>query len=330
MLTLSEIRRCKVVKVVDSFVEIYPLENLGNIKKHIEKCGRTCYKSEDKITDTSSEQFVEGILKSGHESVIEHANLIFKIENIDENLSKIKEIGSKVQGFHYSLSESDLLVSGNMRTFRDISRLGYNDFDEWFSQNGLEVFANKESHTRCLAGALILKGVQYLNKNDTHDDLNSITIHMITNLSCYKDITRHRLVSFSIESTRYCNYSKGKYGSELTILKPVNLEKDSPEYEEWLACMNDIERHYMKMCELGCRADQSRLCLPHSIKADVIMTANVTEWKHIFKLRCEKAAHPDVRKVMLAALELFHNSGYETFNTLYEKFLPEIEEFKNK
>ena len=94
--------------------------------------------------------------------------------------------------------------------------------------------------------------------------------------------------------------------------------------------MKDTEKHYMKMCELGCRADQSRLCLPHSIKADVIMSANVKEWKHIFSLRCDKAAHPDVRKVMLAALELFHKEGYTTFSALYEKFLPDIEEFKNK
>ena len=319
-----------MVKIVESFVEIYPLETIENIKKHIEKCGRTCYKSEDKITDASAETFVEGILKSGHESVIEHANLIFATTNTDDNFNKVKFLASKVHGLNYLQSPSELLISGNMRTFRDISRLGYNDFDEWFLQNGLEVFANPENHTRCLVGKLSLKGIQYLDKESQDDDLNSLTIHMITNLSCYKDITRHRLASFSIESTRFCNYSKGKYGSELTVLKPVNLDEGTPEYAEWLACMQDAEKHYMKMCELGCRADQSRLCLPHSIKADVIMTANVKEWKHIFNLRCDKAAHPDVRKVMLSALELFHNEGYATFNELYEKFMSDIEEFRVK
>ncbi|MBP5343806.1 MAG: FAD-dependent thymidylate synthase [Alphaproteobacteria bacterium] len=317
-----------MVKIVESFVEIYPLNSIENIKKHIERCGRTCYKSEDKITDTSAEQFVEGILKSGHESVIEHANLIFKTGS--ENLEKIKELASKVKGLNYLQFATELLVSGNMRTFRDISRLGYNDFDTWFRQNGLEVFANQDSSALCLVGELSLKGIQYLDKVSQDDDLNNITVHMITNLSCYKDITRHRLASFSIESTRFCNYSKGKYGSELTILKPVNLDEGTPEYAEWLACMQDTEKHYMKMCELGCRADQSRLCLPHSIKADVIMTANVKEWKHIFNLRCDKAAHPDVRKVMLSALELFYNEGYTTFNDLYAKFLPDIEEFRRK
>ena len=319
-----------MVKIVSSFVEIYPLETIENIKKHIEKCGRTCYKSEDKITDTSAEQFVEGILKSGHESVIEHANLIFNVENNGDNLNKIRALASKVKGLNYLQLPEGLLVSGNMRTFRDISRLGYNDFDEWFCKNSLDVFANKDHHVHYLDGEINLRKVQHLGKNDTRDDLNHITIHMITNLSCYKDITRHRLASFSIESTRFCNYSKGKYGSELTILKPVNLDQGTPEYAEWLACMQDTEKHYMKMCELGCRADQSRLCLPHSIKADVIMTADITEWKHIFNLRCDKAAHPDVRKVMLSALELFHNEGYTTFNPLYEKFLSDIEEFRKK
>ena len=317
-----------MVKIVEPSVEIYPIDAIENIKKHIEKCGRTCYKSEDKITDTSAEQFVEGILKSGHESVIEHANLIFQIA--PENLDKITEVASQVHGLHYTQSPTELLISGNMRTFRDISRLGIHDFDDWFCQNGLGIFAIGSERTHSLTGEITLKAVQYLDRSNSQDILNHITIHMITNLSCYKDITRHRLASFSIESTRFCNYSKGKYGSELTILKPVNLEVGTPEYDEWLSCMEDAEKHYMKMCELGCRADQSRLCLPHSIKADVIMTADVAEWKHIFNLRCDKAAHPDVRKVMLAALELFHQEGYTTFDALYERFLPDIEEFRNK
>ena len=315
-----------MVKIVEPFVEIYPLDKTENIKKHIERCGRTCYKSEDKITPTSAEQFVAGILKSGHESVIEHANLIF-VTSL-QNLAQITEWASKVQGLHYVSTPTELLFSGNMRTFRDLSRLGFHDIDDWFAHNGLEIFAASENHAHALQGELSLKAVQSLDKDSCLDNLNNITIHMITNLSCYKDITRHRLVSFSIESTRFCNYSKGKYGSELTVLKPANLTIGTPEYEEWLACMNDIEKHYMKMCELGCRADQSRLCLPHSIKADVIMTANVTEWKHIFNLRCDKATHPDVRKVMLSALELFHQMGYQTFNDLYTKFLPDIQEFK--
>ncbi len=315
-----------MVKIVEPFVEIYPLDQIENIKKHIERCGRTCYKSEDKITDTSAEQFVAGILTSGHESVIEHANLIFATSL--QNFEKVKEWGSKVQGFHYASTPTELLFSGNMRTFRDLSRLGFHDIDDWLYQNGLEIFAISPDHTHTLQGELNLKGIQSLDKNNSLDELNNITIHMITNLSCYKDITRHRLASFSIESTRFCNYSKGKYGSELTILKPVNLAVETPEYNEWLICMNDIEKHYMKMSALGCRADQSRLCLPHSIKADVIMTANVTEWKHIFNLRCDKAAHPDVRKVMLAALDLFHQRGYQTFDELYVKFLPDITEFK--
>jgi len=314
-----------MVKIVEPSIEIYDIKSLMDIKKHIEKCGRTCYKSEDKITDTSAEKFIEGILKSGHESVIEHANIIFKLTKNDNNIKNITNISSKVMGFHSFIGIEHIYVSANMRTLRDISRLGYNDFDEVLEQNGLSVFVYNNKHYHCLTGKLDITTVQTF-----HDDnLNNITVHMVSNLSCYKDITRHRLASFSIESTRFNNYSKGKFGTELTMLKPVNLVYSTPEYNEWLDCMKNIEEHYMKMCELGCRADQARLCLPHSVKADIIMTANITEWKHIFSLRCDKAAHPDVRKVMLGALELFYKSGYETFEDLYNKFKDDIEEFKN-
>jgi len=327
-----------MVKIVEPSIEIYDIKSLMDIKKHIEKCGRTCYKSEDKITDTSAEKFIEGILKSGHESVIEHANIIFKLTKNDNNIKNITNISSKVMGFHSFIGIEHIYVSANMRTLRDISRLGYNDFDELLERIGLSIFVYDNKHYHCLTGELNFVDVQVLNSeyyneavsNKNFDNLNNITVHMVSNLSCYKDITRHRLASFSIESTRFNNYSKGKFGTELTMLKPVNLVYGTPEYNEWLECMNNIESHYMKMCDLGCRADQARLCLPHSVKADIIMTANITEWKHIFGLRCDKAAHPDVRKVMLAALDLFYKSGYTTFEELYNKFLPDIEEFNKK
>lgn len=126
----------------------------------------------------------------------------------------------------------------------------------------------------------------------------NVTIKMTCDLGVYKDITRHRHVSYAIESTRYCNYSKGKYGSELTMIAPCNIEKGTPEYKLWLETMETIEKNYNAMAALGCKADQLRMLLPHSIKADVIMTANLREWRHIFKLRCAPAAHPSVQQVM--------------------------------
>lgn len=126
----------------------------------------------------------------------------------------------------------------------------------------------------------------------------NLTVKITCDLGVYKDLTRHRHASYAIESTRYCNYSKGKFGSELSVMEPCNIEKDTAEYKLWLETMEMIEKNYNAMADLGCKPDQLRMLLPHSIKADVVMTANLREWRHIFKLRCAPAAHPAVQQVM--------------------------------
>lgn len=131
----------------------------------------------------------------------------------------------------------------------------------------------------------------------------SLTAKLTCDIGVYKDLTRHRLASFAIESTRYCNYSKGKFGNELSVIKPCHIKENTPEYDLWLKTMQTIEQNYNQMAALGCRPDQLRMLLPHSTKADVIMTANLREWRHIFKLRCAPAAHPTVQEVMDMLLE---------------------------
>ncbi len=126
----------------------------------------------------------------------------------------------------------------------------------------------------------------------------NLTVKITCDLGVYKDLTRHRHVSYAIESTRYCNYSKGKFGNELSVIKPCHIKEGTPEYELWLETMQQIEKNYNAMAALGCKPDQLRMLLPHSVKADVIMTANLREWRHIFKLRCAPAAHPTVQEVM--------------------------------
>ena len=317
-------------------VEIFNLKSINDIYKHIEKCGRVCYQSSDKITEDSATPFIEGILKSGHESVIEHTGLIFKIVDNNEYINNVKYLLKDIYGLSYYIENGYIYLSGNIRTFRDITKKKFvNDFNNIFNQDKrLKIFVcDIDNNINCnlFNDDIQLYQVQYADIfNNYTNNINRITVHMLTNLSCYKDITRHRLASFSIESTRFCNYSKGKYGSELSILKPVNLELNTPEYNEWLECMNNIEKHYIKMVtEYGCRADQARLCLPHSIAANVIMTATTEEWKHIFNLRCAKAAHPDVRKIMLMILELFYKEKYKCFDDIFDKYKTDIEEFKN-
>lgn len=126
----------------------------------------------------------------------------------------------------------------------------------------------------------------------------SITVQLTTDIGVYKDLTRHRIASFAIESTRYCNYSKGKFGSELTVIEPPELVSGTPAYDIWFRAMEQAEKAYNALAESGYKADVCRMVLPHSVKASVIMTANIREWRHIFKLRTAKAAHPTVQQTM--------------------------------
>lgn len=148
----------------------------------------------------------------------------------------------------------------------------------------------------------------------------SITARLICDVGVYKDLTRHRHCSFAIESTRYCNYSKGKFGNELTFIKPCNMDETKGIYHTWLKTMKDIENAYMQMSELGALPDQLRMILPHSTAASVIMTANMRELRHMFKLRCAKQAHPSVRQVMLMLLKEVHSKIPVLFDDLYEEF----------
>lgn len=148
----------------------------------------------------------------------------------------------------------------------------------------------------------------------------SITAKLTCDVGVYKDLTRHRCASYAIESTRYCNYSKDKFGNEITVIKPCNLEEGSEEYNAWLKCMQSIEDTYNKMASLGCKPDQMRMILPHSTKADVVFSANIRELRHVFNLRCAKFAHPSVQEIMKMYLTELHNQIPILFDDLYEKY----------
>lgn len=143
-----------------------------------------------------------------------------------------------------------------------------------------------------------------------------VSIRACVDIGVYKDITRHRHASFSIESTRYCNYNKDKFGKEITFIKPCNIEWNTDEYILWYGCMQDIEQTYMKMADLGCKPDQLRLLLPHSTAGEIYMTANIREWRHIFSLRAQKETHPSVQQVMIPLLLYFKEQMPELFGNI--------------
>lgn len=143
-----------------------------------------------------------------------------------------------------------------------------------------------------------------------------ITIRMTCDIGVYKDLTRHRFASFSIESTRYCNYGKDKFENELKFIRPCNIQKDTEIYKSWEKTLKYIEKQYLLMSENGAKADQLRLILPHSTAAQVTMTANIREWKHIFALRTTNHAHPAIQQLLIPLLLLFKKEMPEIFDSI--------------
>ncbi len=149
----------------------------------------------------------------------------------------------------------------------------------------------------------------------------SVTVRLICDVGVYKDLTRHRMASFAIESTRYCNYSKDKFGNEITFVMPSHIEQNSELLKVWTETMQVIENNYNLMAEMGATPDQLRMLLPHSTAASVIMTANIREWRHVFNLRCSDKAHPTVQEVMKLLLVQMYDKMPILFEDLYKKFI---------
>ena len=139
-----------------------------------------------------------------------------------------------------------------------------------------------------------------------------VTVRIYSDVGSYKDLTRHRFASFSVESTRYCSYDKDKYGNEITFMNPSYIE-DKEVYETWKNTMSDIEKGYMKMKELGATTDMCRNILPHSTAGEYTMTANIREWKHILSLRTTNHVHPAIRQVLIPLLKYFQEEMPEIF-----------------
>lgn len=125
----------------------------------------------------------------------------------------------------------------------------------------------------------------------------SFSVRFICDRGVSHEIVRHRIASYSQESTRYCNYSKGDFDGQITVIEPLYLEPGTEGYEIWKKACQEAENNYFKLLQYGCTAQEARAVLPNSLKTEIVMTANVREWRHFLKLRTSKAAHPQMREV---------------------------------
>lgn len=285
--------------------------------KAIEVVGRTCYKSENKITDDSAKKFVEMLIKRGHEAMIEHSNFILRISQdmfsrlvLLDNLSFIRLTNQWPTG---------AIVSGNARAFRDMLRR--------YPTNTAVTDLCAHLHTQY---PILFNEVHSLYPGEVNlikpDDLSyteqvthrTMTMKFICDRGVSHELVRHRLFSLAQESTRFCNYQGGcifiipswfkdhsKYEGDWDI-NPSQLKIHADHDQEglWFAHMRWSEMTYQRLVNSGWSAQYARSVLPNSLKTEVIVTGNIQEWRHFFKLRCDKAAHPQMRQVANAALEL--------------------------
>lgn len=298
-------------------------------EQFIEKVGRTCYKSEDKITDDSAVKFVGNLIKRGHEAMIEHWNLIYRFASLGEyvDFQESKLSIEDITGIHFHLRLTDreddggnryTYVSGNMRAWRDYIKA-------WVGETGFipaalctpiqdypTFFPEYQERAKYITNRTLIPVT--VNDLEPEERLvhQNVTVKFICDRGVSHEIVRHRAASFAQESTRYCNYILDKFGSELTVIVPYFLggrdDGRIPEdrvYTAWENSCKKAEEDYFNLLKLGCTPQEARSVLPSSLKTEVIVTMNLDGWAHFFNLRCAHTAHPDMQEVAKMAKRLF-------------------------
>ena len=140
----------------------------------------------------------------------------------------------------------------------------------------------------------------------------SVSVRMICDRGITHEIVRHRIASYSQESTRYCNYTGDKFGNEITVIDiasgfeyDLDNENDLNKYNIWMQAMENAEKSYFELLKLGATPQEARSVLPNSLKTEIVMTMNLRAWRNFFRLRCDHTAHPQMREVANIALKIF-------------------------
>ena len=149
----------------------------------------------------------------------------------------------------------------------------------------------KEGSARAFLSMILASGHESVIEHE------KVTVRFICDRGVTHELVRHRIASYSQESTRYCNYSKDKFGNEITVIKPVFWEEDSEEYRLWFETMQRIEETYFRMLQMGAKPQEVRSILTNSLKTEIVVTMNLREWRHFFRLRTSERAHPQMREI---------------------------------
>ena len=303
---------------------------LEGIYKQIERAGRVCYKSEDKITEDSAKSFVDRMIASGHGAMLEHGTVYLQIKSRD------------AENYHLFYNK----YSSNPHSYINVGRGCV-----W---NTLYITTNY----RVLVENNWLDDLEYLCK-PTECHAKRITVHFVCDRGVSHEFVRHRVFSFAQESTRYCNYSKDKFGNEITFIKPCFLDdsklalygpyhtviRDKSLESIFIASLNNTEKDYIDLIDLGWKPQEARAVLPNSLKTELVMTGFVDDWwgeylvidkatglvdqkihgkfydelnnidrdkyrvveKGFFPLRCSSGAHPQAQELAIPLRQEFIN-----------------------
>lgn len=312
----------------------------------VEKIGRLCYKSEDKITQDSAVKFVQGLCKRQHYAMIEHHWVHIMYTGVKEEFVKALDIFAR----HYCLTEGEsydltkymeitfagnVFISAPLRVFFELIYEGVTDLnadpipsliDEMLSavtNQYPEIFPIKMSYrlTRyfkvmdeeTFCRNLYEDMASYCDEKQTDRELMkhiTHTVRFVCDRGVSHELVRHRPCSFAQESTRYCNYSQDKFGEEITVIKPLFFEQwdkdldnkcETMSYGLWARSCEQAEKAYFNLLKEGATPQEARSVLPNSLKTEIIMTANETEWQHIVNLRAKGTTgkpHPQMVEIM--------------------------------
>ena len=282
------------MKLIKPSVEYIPQTDLY---KHIELCSRVCYKSEDKITEDSAQKFVERLVNSNHLAMLEHGTIYAKCG--PEQYKEIRDGNID--------SDSDFWTVAN----NPYSELFYHDHCNYLTTN-YRVLFDLAAHDMEFSFNDFIDNFQC---EPTEYHTRRYTMKFVTDIGVCRELLRHRKFSFANESTRYCNYSKGKFGGELTFITPTwytggngaNDKECSMDSEFELSC-EEAEKSYLRMISWGAAPQEARRVLPLATKTELVMTGFEDDWRHFMDLRLRGTTgkpHPDMQYIAQLAWNEF-------------------------
>ena len=290
------------------------------IPQRIERCGRICYKSEDRITEDSAHAFIKRVIAAGHHSVLEMASLTLNVTAAPESINEFYALLPKYLTIDCLMPEG-ILITGSIRAFRELYQfVGCSTLAAGILQalNGRYplLFSGMSSPTR---QAVVVNEVSPSNLLMMSDVIilrhRRVAAKFVINRAVSHEMVRHRPCSFLQESQRYCRYNMDKFGGEITVIAPCFFPEDSMEYVAWYRACNKAEAIYMTLLD-STTPQAARTVLPNSTKTELIVYASLEQWRHMFELRTAPAADPSMREVMIPLLDQFLGMWPQYFDSI--------------